>query len=343
MRFIAALSVPVLAAGFGAVVVSPASAHTPNISASCSGVHVGATAYDAGMANRWSVTINGATQTGEFASSLDQTFPVPQDGATTTWSAFVEAADGTYHMDQSGTVGPCGTPPAVQHTEAQTLSDCAVTFGGTSYGAGVLTYDEQFTDTYVWNAGTGTWDLVTDTEPAIANVVFTPWTTQEQVGHGCVDKPDQPPAEHSSHQTTQLDCADDVQVITTVTTTTPYVYDEATNTWVPGAPVEHTSTDETPVQPGDCAEDEHSTHQGGSSTHQVASSTPPVAVTVPPATASQVVPTSVDAGLAGAPVHAATVSAVSAQTGSDQRVPALLLLLTGGAALVLGAFRVRRS
>src|SRR4051794_14118164 len=121
MRFIAAFSASVLAAGFGAVLASasPASAHTPDISASCSGVHVGATAYDPGMANRWSVTINGVTQSGEFGSSLDQTFPVPQDGATTTWSAIVEAADGTYHADQSGVVGPCGTPPAVPRTESK--------------------------------------------------------------------------------------------------------------------------------------------------------------------------------------------------------------------------------
>src|SRR4051794_31906737 len=112
MRLIAAPLVAVLAAGFGALAAAPASAHTPTISASCSGVHVGATAYDAGLANRWSVTINGVTQSGTFGASFDQTFPVPQDGATSTWSAYVEAADGSYHGDSAGQVGPCGTPPA---------------------------------------------------------------------------------------------------------------------------------------------------------------------------------------------------------------------------------------
>src|SRR4051794_41135217 len=108
MKLIAALCVPVLLTmGLGAFVASPASAHTPAVSASCSGVHVGGTGYDAGMANRWSVTINGATQSGTFGASFDQTFPVPQGGATSTWSAFVEAADGTYPGDGSGSVGPC--------------------------------------------------------------------------------------------------------------------------------------------------------------------------------------------------------------------------------------------
>src|SRR6478735_11871053 len=113
MKLIAAPLAALVATGFGAILAAPASAHTPDISASCSGVHVGATAYDAGLANRWSVTINGVTQTGTFGASFDQTFPVPQDGATSTWSAFVEAADGSYHGAGSGDVGPCGTPPPV--------------------------------------------------------------------------------------------------------------------------------------------------------------------------------------------------------------------------------------
>src|SRR6478609_9700296 len=159
MKLIAAPLAALVATGFGVLLAAPASAHTPAISASCSGVHVGATAYDAGQANRWSVTINGVTQTGTFGASFDQTFPVPQDGATTAWSAFVEAADGSYHGAGSGDVGPCGTPPAdvctdldgaqpegtactpppdVTRSGAGQLADCEVTFAGTTYGAGAL-------------------------------------------------------------------------------------------------------------------------------------------------------------------------------------------------------------
>ena len=360
MKLIAALSVPVLAVGFGALIASPASAHTPDIDASCGGVHVGATAYDANMANRWSVTINGTTQSGTFGASFDQTFPVPQGGATSTWSAFVEAADGTYHTDQSGSVGPCGTPPPVdvcqdlpgdqpegtactpppdvQRADAQQLGDCAVDFNGTSYGAGDLTYDEQYTDTYVFNEQTNTWDLVTDTEPTIANVVFTPWTVAEQVQNGCTETAEQPPAEQSKDSSTKLDCDDEVQVTTTVTSTTPYVYDEDTNDWVPGETVKDTTVKETPVQPGDCDTDQ------GVSPNDASVHTTPVNAQVLPVTAQ--VPTSVDAGLAGAsPLAAMPVSTVSAPAASEQdsRTPALVLVLMGMATIALGAFRIRRS
>jgi hypothetical protein len=356
-KIIAALAVPVMALGIGAVSASPASAHTPDISASCSGVHVGATAYDGALANHWSVTINGATQSGTFGASFDQTFPVPQSGATTQWSAFVEAADGSYHGDGSGTVGPCGTPPVdtcvdlpgpqpagtmctpppdVQRADAKALEGCDVSFGGTSYGAGDLTYDEQYTDTYVFNEQTNTFDLVTDTTATIANIVFTPWSVQQQVKHGCTDRPTQPPAAHSSHHSTQVDCGDDVQVTTVVTTTTPYVYDAATNTWVPGQPVEHTSTHEQPVQPGDCDDTEVQGTQAHSSDN---------GPLVAPASASAPqVPTAVDAGLAGSTGPAPVLRAASAPSDQpdDSRMPALLLLMAG-AAFALGAFRVRRS
>jgi hypothetical protein len=359
MRKFAALTLSVATVGASWLAMSPADAHTPDISASCSGVHVGATAYDSNVANRWSVTINGATQSGTFGDSFDQTFPVPQAGATTQWSAFVEAADGTYHGDGSGTVGPCGTPPPVdvctdlpgpqpvgtqctpppdvQRADAKDLEGCAVSFGGTAYGAGDLTYDEQYTDSYVFNQSTNTWDLVTDTTATIANVVFTPWSVQEQVDHGCTAQPTQPPAEHSSHQSTHLDCDDDVQVTTIVTTTTPYVYDAATNTWVPGQPVEHTTTHEQPVQQGDCDDTEvlgTQAHVHHHATHVVAASA-----------GTPQVPTSVDAGLAGSAPVSAPVRAdgsASATQSNGSQLPALLLLMAG-AAFALGAFRLRRS
>lgn len=355
MKIIAALTVPVLAVGFGALTAAPASAHTPNISATCSGVHIGATAYDANMANRWSVTIDGVTQNGTFGDSLDQTFPVPQDGATTTWSAFVEAADGSYHGGNNGQVGPCGTPPPTdvcadlpgsqpdgtactpppdtKRSDSKEAHGCDVTLAGTPYGAGDLTYDEEFTDTYVFNDQTNTWDLVTDTTPTIADIVFTPWTVQQQVDQGCAELPTQPPAEQSQYSSTELDCDDDVMVTTTVTTTTPYVYDAASNTWVPGHPVKQTSTDEEPVQPGDCPEVQAAeSHSSGSAQAQAASAS---------GTNHSPVPTVVDAGLAGA-APAPALATASAGSAHDSQGPALLLLMAG-ALLTVGAFRFRRS
>lgn len=345
MRFIAALSVPVLVAGFGAVIAAPASAHTPDISASCSGVHVGATAYDADQANRWSVTINGVTQTGTFGESLDQTFPVPQDGATSTWSAFVEAADGSYRGAGSGDVGPCGTPPAdvctdldgaqpagtectpppdVTRSGAGQLADCDVSFAGTTYGAGALTYDEEYTDTYVFNGDTSAWELVTDTEPTIANVAFTPWSVAEQVRNDCVERATEPDALQSSQQMLEIDCASDVAVTTTISSVTPFVYVPSSNTWIPGQPVEHTSQEEEPVQPGDCDQAVSASQMGTTSQ-----------------AGSVAVPTSVAAGSDG-PAAGVALATVSGAT-EPGRESSLLLLAVGGALVTASALRVRRS
>lgn len=329
MRLISALSIAALTTGSGVLLAAPASAHTPDISATCDGVRVGATAYDENLANRWSVTIDGVTQTGTFGASVDQTFPVPQDGATTTWSASVEAADGSYHQDASGVVGPCGTPADVQRTDAGQLGGCDVEFEGTSYGAGDLTYDEQYTDTYVFNAGTDTWDLVTDTEPTITNVVFTPWTIAQQVLNDCVEKAAEPPAEQYGDSSTRLECADDVQVTTTVTTTVPFVYEAETNTWTPGEPVKHTTTEESPVEPDDCAD------QAVSATHVSSQAMSPAPASSP------LVPTSVAAGLDGDSVPVLAQVASPVESGREGG-PALLLLGMGGALAAAGALRLRQ-
>jgi hypothetical protein len=363
MKIIAALIVPVMTLGVGALTVSPAAAHTPDISADCNGVHVGATAYDADQQNRWSVTIGGATQSGTFGSSFDQTFPVPQNGATTTWSAFVEAEDGSFHGEQSGAVGPCGTPaddcadlpgdqpvgtpclpPAdVSRSVSKALEGCNVTFGGVSYGAGELTYDEQFTDTHVFNPVTNTWDLVTGTTPTPANLQFTPWSVQQQVQHECADKPAKPAPIRSSDSTTHVDCDDEVVVTTTVHTVTAFVYDAATNTWVPGQPKKHTTTSESPVKPGKCADDDTDVSPAG--LNDGVSGEPAVqpavqGVQVAAASEGQTpqVPTAVDAGLTdSAPAAAAAVPF------GDSRVPALLLLLVGAALASMAGTRLRRN
>jgi hypothetical protein len=352
MRKLAVLTASVVAAGASLLGMSPASAHTPAFSADCDGVRVSATAYDAGLANRWSVTIGGVTQSGTFGSSFSQAFPVPQDGATTTWSAFVEAEDGSYHGEQSGAVGPCGTPadecddlpdnqpvgtpclppPDVTRADAQALEGCDVVFGGTTYGAGALTYDEQYTDTYVFDEQTNTWNLVTDTTPTVANVVFTPWSVAEQVRNDCLEKPQQPPAEHTSHSSSEVDCDADAVVVTTTTVTTPFVYDAATNTWVPGHEHSHTTTTESPVQPGDCDE-------VGVSANVLEAQTAAPTAAVDASTAS-LVPTSIEAGRAGSAAPA-TVSAPTTTAGSadDHGVPALLLVLSGVSLLAIAGRR----
>lgn len=105
----AAVGIGVLGALF---IATPASAHTPKITASCTGVVLDANSYEGNKANKWEVTIGDNTQTGTFGANLNQTFPVPQDGKTTTWSAKIEAYNGSYSTGlKTGTVGPCGDKP----------------------------------------------------------------------------------------------------------------------------------------------------------------------------------------------------------------------------------------
>ncbi|MBB6628593.1 hypothetical protein H5V45_14805 [Nocardioides sp. KIGAM211] len=384
MKIFAALAASVLALGVGTLTASPASAHTPDISASCDGVHVGATAYDPAMVNRWSVTINGNTQDGTFADSFDQTFNVPQGGFASTWSAFVEAEDGDFHFESSGTVGPCGGPPPkvdvckdlpadqpvgtdctqppdVQRVESGAAEGCAVVLEGTSYGAGSLTYDKQYTDTFLFNLVTNTWDLITDTSPSVANIVFTPWSIAQQVKHGCTKQSTQPPALHSTKKKTRIDCGDNVRITTVTTTTTPYVYDDATNTWVLGEPVVHVSTTQEPVHAGDCAggtQGPGTNNPGGNDSTDVApaqahtsTSGPQVLPASAPApllpSSTTTVPNAADAGLAGrANVLAAAVTAPFAAimpTSSPMSRDAGLatLLLMAGLACTAAAFRTR--
>lgn len=362
MKIVMAFAISLATVGMTWIGATPASAHTPVISADCSGVHVKATAYDAGQANKWSVTIGGVTQSGTFGASFNQSFPVPQDGATTSWSANVSAGDGSYPGQGSGSVGPCGTPPPptdvcvdlpgdqpegtsctpppdVVRADSKQLEGCDVTFDGVAYGAGELTYDEQYTDTFVFNTTTNTWDLVTDTTATIANPEFTAWTVAEQVANGCTEPTTQPPAIHSSNTSSEVSCASDVVVTTTTSTTTPYVYDAQTNEWVLGEPVVDTTTSEAPVEQGVCTET-------GVSSSVVTVETNDVNQVVKHVPTKVLVPTYVDAGLTGSDTGSSALAATAAAGGvspaGGSSMPVLLLLM-GAALALVGGLQLRRS
>lgn len=129
-----------VAMGLGGAVAlaSPASAHVPNITASCDGVHLSATAYDGSKANTWEVNIGGVEQSGTFGSTYDHVFPVPQAGATTHWSATIQAYNGTYKDAESGDVGPCGTAPTPKDaTAAITVTPATCDADGSAAWTGV--------------------------------------------------------------------------------------------------------------------------------------------------------------------------------------------------------------
>jgi len=137
-----------------------ASAHTPAVSASCSGVQLSGTNYDASKANQWSATVNGVTTTGTFGASLSKTIPVPQDGASSTWSATVQAADGSYKSTNSGTVGPCGKPPVPQQpaSKVEVKQDVSTPNCDTLL---VTTTSYSRTTPYVYVEGSNSWVLGT--------------------------------------------------------------------------------------------------------------------------------------------------------------------------------------
>jgi|GEM_PF-6856717 len=297
-------SMAIASALLGGVVIAgagSASAHTPSISASCSGVRVNGTAYDAGQDNRWTVTVDGVTTKGTFGAGVDKTVPVPQEGRTTQWSATIEAFDGGYRQSRSGSVGPCGTPPVpdrpadkVETRERVTPPDCTTFTVTTVKESRTIpwTYDKA---SNAWVAGTpGAWvqtasqsreatsqECVRPPEPESSEhreVASTPdcttytVTTQEQVRDGvfvfeqgawkqdgfgpwrtvasrssaatlqqCPAPPQPEPLVRHATSEKQA-CGDDVKTVSTTTTTTPFVLDEATRTWNEGEPVVVTTT-----------------------------------------------------------------------------------------------------
>jgi hypothetical protein len=166
-----------LALGFIMVTPELASAHTPGESATCAGVVLTANSYDASKANTWTATVGGVTTSGTFGSDLNKTIAVPQDGATTAWSATIQAYDGTYKLSKSGSVGPCGTPPPVippkpapiVEVTHHTTTDCTAKT------------DTVFTDTtttdWSYDAATNSW--IKGTPTTVETSTSSPATAQE--------------------------------------------------------------------------------------------------------------------------------------------------------------------
>lgn len=88
-------------------------AHVPEASASCAGVKVNAKDYEANKLNTVKVTVGDVVTEETFGKSYSKTFPVPQESATTSWKVQIAAENGSYGLEKSGTVGPCGVKTIV--------------------------------------------------------------------------------------------------------------------------------------------------------------------------------------------------------------------------------------
>jgi len=108
---LAVVAVTLVAFGLPLVTMTAASAHTPNLTKSCSGITVTGWYYESKDVNTLGIRIDGgAWTTKTFAVTDSLTVPVPQDGLVHTYDAYVHTTNPntSYSHDYSGTVGPCG-------------------------------------------------------------------------------------------------------------------------------------------------------------------------------------------------------------------------------------------
>jgi hypothetical protein len=154
-KLLAALGTVALVAGLVALVAGPASAHNPNVSASCAaGLSVNLTDYNTGQpnANHVTVTIDGTIKTSQaFAGGFTQTYTWAA-GASHTYEVVVTAYDDPtgsqgWSIDKTGKLDGCSTAvtvAAVTHTDAACTGAGVVGGGGYTVptnGTGVKEYD----------------------------------------------------------------------------------------------------------------------------------------------------------------------------------------------------------
>ncbi|WP_457112605.1 LPXTG cell wall anchor domain-containing protein [Marmoricola sp. URHA0025 HA25] len=128
------LAVGLVALGLPLLAISPASAHTPSVSAGCGGITVSGSAYEAQNVNTLGIQLDGGVWTTKtFGTSGTLTVQVPQnDGLVHTWKAYVHTnnPNQAYSHDypepgQPTTIGPCGTKHVTALAWDKTPPTCA--------------------------------------------------------------------------------------------------------------------------------------------------------------------------------------------------------------------------
>lgn len=130
--FAATLAATLGFAGLSVASSSPASAHTPNASATCEKLTVTAASYSAGADNTVTVQIDGATVDDDtsFGTSFSKSYPFVNDTEAHDWVVKVHTSDDPdghlgYSVTDTGTSTPCVpviTPPTVSaNAEACTV------------------------------------------------------------------------------------------------------------------------------------------------------------------------------------------------------------------------------
>jgi len=345
-----ALVSTLVSAGVLATVASPAAAHTPTVSATCSTLSVSLQSYvssaESPRPNKVTVTIDSSTAASEwFGSSFARDFSLGDSARAHTWRVVVDAVDNGYDRTFDGTTTPCA-PPAVKDASATlhttpatctavgtlvldtvvnaTWSTPTATQGPAAYSVtATATRGHLFDDGTAKRVFTGSLPGALDAaSPACASgpVVVVPPRTPPRPPVKVT--PPKPAILLTSSRVETVDCETNVLTTTTTRTSTDWVLNAAGTAWVAGIPTETSTTSRRPLPPESCPE-VGSVGGGGAGGGGVGGGQSPVVVS--------------PASLSDAAVEAQEVDAL-AHAGND----ILLAVGAAGALLLVGGLLLAR-
>jgi len=317
-----ALATGILAAGASAVTApTPASAHTPEVSATCSTLTVALTNYSNDKnPNSISVSIDSETvEETRFGSAFDATYPLGDTTAAHDYLVRIDAPGKAYDREFAGSSVPCEAEvaPDASAALAVTPATCDTT--------GTLVLGESKNAT--WGEPTATTGpakfsvtATADEDHAFSDGARTKTFTGAIEGRldpaeapcaSVVVVPERPVPTVVVTDETARDCDSLTQTTTTTTTTTGWRLDETANVWVPTPAVVTTTNATVPVAAAECPTVE----------------TPPTGTTTPPTPS-----TPADVTARDVPVEA--LATTGSNAGAVAPIGAALLL--AGMLLVVG-------
>ncbi|MCU1542781.1 MAG: hypothetical protein JWM50_646 [Microbacteriaceae bacterium] len=259
-----AIAVGTLAFGTSAVAPSsPASAHTPEASATCSTLTVSLKSYGLGpnssYANNITVTIDSSVvQDTRFGTSFKKAYPLGDSTVAHSYVVRIDAIGNQYDRTFTGTSTPCAPPvvPAVPDASATLSVTPATCDTSGTLALGEIKHATWGTPTAV--TGPAQYSVVATAAPkhTFADGKTTKTFTGSLEGklaagvEPCIPPvvvPARPAAVQTVTHETVVDCAASTQTTTTTTTTTDWTLDTATNTWVTAPAIVTTSTATVPA------------------------------------------------------------------------------------------------
>ena len=241
---------------------TPADAHTPEVSATCSTLSVELTNYSGDRdPNRITVTVDSATvEKASFGATFAKTYPLGDSTVAHRYTVTVDAPGTVYDVAEEGTSVPCPAPMKKDAiaTLAVTPADCDT--------SGTLVLGDSKNATWgVPTATTGPADYSV-TATAVSGHAFADGKRSKTFTGAIEGKldpaqapcasvivvPERPVPTVVVSDETARDCDSLTQTTTTTTTTTGWRLDEPTNSWVAIPAVTTTSSATVPVAAAEC-------------------------------------------------------------------------------------------